>query len=278
MNVINYTKKMFILYILLPLNIYAGTFYLIKQWHLLPKISTQDIELSKKLSQFKSQKDVYLKVTELIENNSIKILLAEGCEKIEINNNFKMVFNSWGYQNLENERNKSLYEDIMTHIPLKVEVKEKEKVKTLCIDNLQLIEKHQLALSDVRGYVGYFMRMKEFREKKDEKSFSRYATSLLSESENKKIKDPILYAKNKALDAIDRLEKINQERENQIFNNIKDLKLNQDVNVAFIIGGTHVDSLRKNIEKIDYKVEVYTPAGYVENDSGLIEKLKDQLK
>lgn len=257
---------------------FAATIYLLKQWHLLPKVQTQDIELSKKLAQYTSQKDVYLKVMDLIKNNKVKYLLAEGCENDEINQNFKLSFNSWSYLSLKKLAKQSSYDDIMTHIPLKVEVLQDKNVKTLCVDNLKLIEMHQLALSDVRAYVGFFIRLKEFKEKKDEKNFEKYVSSLLSSEELKSVKDPLEYAKEKSFESLEKLQKINTEREKTIFENIKGIKTEKDENVALVVGGLHVSSLEKMIQAMGSHVEVFTPVGYVESDADLIGKLKEYLK
>ena len=73
-----------------------------KQWHLLAKIKTDDIEFSKKrINQFKNQKFIYHHIDNLIKKKSIKAVISEGCQG-EINSGFTRTFNSWNYKKLNN--------------------------------------------------------------------------------------------------------------------------------------------------------------------------------
>lgn len=257
---------------------FSQTIYLLKQWHLPPKAITTDIETSKKLSQFKNQKDLYQKVNEYILGNKIQYLLSEGCEKVEIDENFKAKFNGWGYVELDKLRSEANYDNILTLLPLKVEVQYKEKIKTFCVDNLELIHESQLQLSDIRAYIGYASRLEEFKNKGDDISYERYAKSLLSAEDQKNKLNAIAMAKEKALAALDNFEKINLQRESKIVDNILSLKLKKKEVAAFIIGGIHAENLAKGLKKANYNVEVYTPNGYVENDKDLINEIKGKLK
>ncbi len=256
----------------------AQTIYLLKQWHLPPKVETTDIELSKKLSQFQNQKSLFEKVNFLIIENKIQSLLSEGCEKIEIDAKFKTRFNGWTYEKLEKLIADKAYSDILTLLPLKAEVLHKEKVKTVCVDDLDLIHQSELALSDVRAYVGYSSRLDEFKKMGDQVSYDRYASSILSEAEKNQKLDALVVAKKKALDAITLFETINTKREQKLVKNILDLKLGPKDSAAFVIGGIHVDNLSVELKKNRIQVEIFTPEGYVENDKGLVEEIKRKLQ
>lgn len=263
-------------------DVLSQTIILIKQWHLLPKVSTQDIRVSTKLAQYKNQKDIYVKVLEFIDGKKISYLLAEGCEKEEILPTFKTSFNSWNYEKLNSIKNSESYIDVLTHIPLKVEVIKKEKIKTVCVDNDALIRKNQLALSDVRAFVGYFMRLSEFKERGDKESYERFSKSLLDDSSNANVnaknEDAIIVAKKKALDAVQELKTSIRLREEEIINNIKQMKMQSSESAAFVIGGVHAEPLQEKLISLGFKVEIYTPAGYVDTDKGLIEEITRKLQ
>ncbi len=257
---------------------FAQKIYVLKQWHLPPKVDTTEIATAKKLAQYKNQKDLYQKVSALIEKNSVKVLLSEGCEKVEIDKSFVTKFNGWNYAQLEKTKSKKNYVDILTLLPLKVEVFFTDKVKTLCVDNDELIHKSQLALSDIRAYVGYASRLEEFKQKKDQVSFDRYAKSLLTPEQIAKKVDALKVAKEMALIAVEEFEKINQAREGKFVENIVALNMDPKESIAIIIGGVHAEKLSNDLKKHKWVVEMYTPSGYVDNDKGLLEDVKRKLQ
>lgn len=256
----------------------AQKIYVLKQWHLPPKVDTTEIATAIKLVQYKNQKDLYQKVSALIEKSSVKVLLSEGCEKVEIDKSFTTKFNGWDYAQLEKTKNKKSYVDILTLLPLKVEAVYTDKVKTLCVDNDELIHKSQLALSDIRAYVGYASRLEEFRQKKDQVSFDRYAKSVLTPEQIAKKVDALKVAKEMALIAVEEFEEINKSREEKFVENIVALKMNPKDSVALIIGGVHAENLSNDLKKLKWIVEMYTPSGYVDNDKGLLEEVKRKLQ
>lgn len=272
-------KILFLLWNVLIIDAaYSQKIMLLKQWHLPPKVETLNIDIAKNLSQYKNQKALYEKVYNLVTEGKVQILLSEGCEKIEIDQSFSPKFNGWDYQKLSMKISEKNYGDILTLLPLKVEVFFKEKIKTLCIDDLHLIDQSQLALSDVRAYIGYSARLDYFKQKKDMESYNRYAASLLSEEEKKQKVDALIIAKKKARQSLDLFVKINTQREEKIIENILKLKLNEKDMVAIVIGGIHVEELNQQLKKRNFLTEVYTPEGYVDNDKGLVEELRGILK
>ena len=267
-----------ILIILCFKEVKAQKIYLLKQWHLPSKVDTTEIEISKKLAQYANQKDLFEKVKVLVEENSVGILLSEGCEKMEIDKSFQTKFNGWSYAALEKVRKENTYQDILTLLPLKLEVYYLDKIKTLCIDNEELIHKSQIALSDIRAYVGYASRLEEFKQKKDQVSYDRYAKSLLTADQFSKKVDALKVAKEMALKAVDEFKKVNESREKIIIENIIALKLDPKENMALVIGGVHADELAKSLGRHKWTVEIYTPKGYVDNDKGLLEEVRRKLQ
>lgn len=274
----NLTLKVIIFALLMLHVANSQTIHIFKQWHLPAKVETTDIELSKKLAQYQNQKDLFEKLNSLILDNKVQALLSEGCEKIEIDEKFKTKFNGWSYELLVGQTQNKNYVDIMTLLPLKVEALHKEKIKTLCVDDLELIHESELLLSDLRAYVGYSTRLEEFKKNSDDLSYNRYANSLLSEEEKAKKDDPLEVARKKALDTIAKFELVNHKREQKIVKNILELKLPSKSIAILVIGGVHAQALSSTLKNKKINVETYTPAGYVENDTGLIDEIKRKLK
>lgn len=263
---------------LISITSQAQTIYLLKQWHLPPKVETSDIELAKKLSQYQNQKDLFEKIQTLIAAKKIQSVLSEGCERVDIDEKFKTKFNGWDYEKLEKLTTSKIYPDILTLLPLKVEALYKEKIRTLCVDDLDLIHQSDLALSDIRAYVGYSTRLSEFKKEGDQANYDRYATSILTDDEKKKNVDALQIVRKKASEAILLFQSINAQREQKLVKNILDLKMEKNQAAALVIGGIHVESLEVELSKHKMAVEIYTPKGYVENDKGLIDDIKRKLQ
>ena len=129
--------------------------FIFKQWHLSSEVDTKN-KIPAKIPQRINQKNLYHELLKQIENKKIATVVAEGCEGV-IDKNFKHKFNQWGYANLLEVKESSAYEDIMTHIPLKLEVIFGDKLQTFCGDNYDLIQKQLLAFSEMRGVVGFYI-------------------------------------------------------------------------------------------------------------------------
>jgi hypothetical protein len=175
------------------------TIALLGQYHLSGKTITTDIEASKKLPQFNNQKSIYLVIDEWVKQKKLNLLISEGCEG-EINQDFKTVFNGWDYSSLKKLKESKSFKDVLSLVPLKIEAKYDEAIKTVCGDNQLLIKEHQLIFSDLKGYVGFFSRLKQSQP--GTKMYLAYLQAL-EESEKKKIAKPIEYLKKKILNIID---------------------------------------------------------------------------
>ena len=141
--------RLYIVFFLISPFVYAQKIYLLKQWHLSPRVETLDIEISKKIAQYPNQYDLYQKSTDLIQNKNVKIVLSEGCEKSEIDKSFLQKFNGWTFLSLEKIKNAKNYSDILTLLPLKLGVYWGDTVKTVCVDDESLIQKSQLMLTEI---------------------------------------------------------------------------------------------------------------------------------
>jgi len=266
-----------ILVLMLSLLLSAGTFAsgkvrIYKQWHLLANQKTSDIVASKKLNQYKNQHDIYTKIDRLVSSGKVKAVIGEGCG-VEIDKNFKKDFNGWDYSKLKAKVKSKLYPDILTLIPLKLEVKYGKKLLTLCGDDDALIKKHQLAFSDLSGYLGFYLRLKQYK-KTDKKKYQSYSKALLKGEKNQK-QDAMLLAKKRAREALASVESYLHQR-NKVF--ITKIKKNIHLNPAVVIGGLHLEDLVAQLkaQKLSYTVEKVK--GFPEKDMKQLDEIKRLLK
>ncbi len=249
------------------------TITIAKQWHLAPGDKTTDIEKSRTLPQFRSQKDLYLKIRSLIESGQAKAVLMEGCEG-EVSHGFTTAFNGWKLADLEARRTHRAFADILAPIPLKIEAALPDKAHTLCGDSLELVKKNSLAVSDLRAYAGYFMRLTEFKGKNDKK-YQDYAESLLKPAKDRRPDEaPEAYARRKALESLERFQIIMKERNDSF---LKVALAHQNESPVIVIGGLHAADLKEKLTRAGLKVETLTPDGYTDEEETLVARLKKML-
>lgn len=250
---------------------FAKTVVLLGQHHLLSGTKTVDIKKSSELPQYLNQKTIYLILDEWIEGKKLDLVIAEGCEG-EIDQNFKLEFNGWNYNSLQKMSKLEQYEDILTMIPLKIEAKYKEQIKTICADNLALIKEHQMIFSELNGYIGFYTRLKE--NKSNPKKYSQYLKAL-EKVEGRAIKEPLVYLKLKILKLIAKEEEFIQKR-NQSF--LKVINETTAKTIALIIGDRHIPSLKKNLEDKGIKVQLVDLVQETLPQLDLIKSLKQEFK
>ena len=226
------------------------TVVLLGQWHLLSTQKTLDIKESKNLPQFPNQKAIYLILKDWISKGQLSEVIAEGCEG-EIDEKFSLNFNGWDYKKLKSLSHEDSYADVMTSVPLKTEVLFGNSVKTMCGDNSVLIKKHQMIMSDLQGFAGFYFRLKEAKEKSNTRGFLAYQRAL-EEASKTKIKDPIHYCRNKLHTLLEK-EKVVLEKRNEHF--LKVISRNHFLKSAVVIGYRHLAGLKKLLEKKGYRVE-----------------------
>lgn len=220
------------------------------QWHLSSSTLTNKVEESSKLVQFENQKFIFLDLKNQIFSNKVDVILSEGCEG-EIDDKFEQSFNGWNYRALDGQKNSSIYDNILTLVPLKLEVEFKEKILTLCADNNALIKKQLLSFSDLRAYVGYYHRLVEF--KNNPKKYQLYADGLLNNGVNDKNLNATDYAKAKAQDSLNLFLKSIEDRNQVVVSHIESHK---EKNIALVIGQLHLNGLEQMLmdRKINYTV------------------------
>lgn len=214
-----------------------------KYWHVVPSKPTTNIALSKKLPQFQNQVKVYQQVDRLIARGKHDLIISEGCEG-EIDQNFTGVFNGWTYKDLNHRVGTERYKDILTLVPLKLEVKYKEKLTTICGDKLSLIKQSQQAFQELEGLVaGYSMAPKPEKRKR-----LRKAERLIS-----KIKFLV-------------------QKRNQSF--VETAVKYLDQHPLIVVGGTHLEGLAELLySRGDVAFKVIEAPGYPQQDEKHLERL-----
>ena len=255
-------------------TLFAQTVTIYKQWHLSSKVNALDIEATKKLPQFENQKDIFEAIESSIQKNKKILLLSEGCSiGTEIDMKFPTTFNGWNMSLLDAKKTQADYSQVLAPIPMKVEAKYTAESQTLCADDTELMKKNDLALSDARGYLGFYMRLKEVKDK-DPKKFQFYKNAL-EETENKKIADPVQYSKQKVLASLELFKKYRSERNNSFITLVqKHLKENPII----VIGGLHAIDLKNRLDSLHIKNIVITPKGYPQNSETLESDILKILK
>ncbi len=242
---------------------------IIKQWHLAPGTKTLDVEASKKLPQYTNQKAIYTKLIALAADKKLT-LITEGCSgDISKNEHY-----GWNYKTLKQKKNESVFADILAFTPAKLKAQLDAKINVVCADNEDLMKKQLLAFSDLRAFVGYYSRLKEFKGK-NEKSYALYEKALLDKEGKVGKVDAVAYAREKAVAAMDEVEKLIEER-NQKF--VAAAKEALAANPVIVVGGLHAKGIQAHFEKEKIKYTVFSPEGYKEADENLTESLRALLK
>jgi|LULF01.1.fsa_nt_gb hypothetical protein len=248
-----------------------GTVFIFKQWHLSPNQDTTSKELAKKLPQFINQKDIFLKTKALIESHKTDLIIAEGCEG-EINEDFSDSFNGWTLKKLKKERNSSDFADIMAPVPMKLKVMF-PKLEVLCGDNMRLIEENLRAMSDVRGFYGFYQGMKDSQQTNKER-YEAYVKQLVSLYPQEAKNGPMQFALDQTKIALLQFEKFIKKR-NEFFFDI--IKKQVHKNPVVIIGGLHVEDLTQRLHEKSYDVKEIIPKGYKNDEQLLLLSMKEIL-
>lgn len=245
---------------------------ILKQWHLLAKQDTQDIAQSQKLPQATNQHAIYRELARRAQRGEGLDLYAEGCPAgAKVDRSLPTAYNGWTYGALESEVTKSEFEDILTFLPLKLKVRFPAQTKVHCIEDPQLVEQNNLAMSDARGYFGFYLRLQSSQGKP--KQFAIYRKAL-EETEGHAVADPVAYSRSKIEASLDRFEALIKER-NQSF--ARALALDHSPSPVIIIGGLHAVDLEAQLRAQGMLVDVITPPGYPVENEKLIEELRAKL-
>ena len=238
---------------------------LVKQWHLSPGKLTTDIKSSTQLPQYKHQQEIYRLLKKRVINKETNVIISEGCEGV-IDKNFKSNHYGWSYKRLqEYKSNKELWPKILALMPLKLKVELGQNVQVICGDSDELLKEHALSFSDLRGFMGYFVRLIETKESRP-KRYKLYATSLMEKVKDKGI-DPLIYSQGKARMALKKVKALLRKRNKKVMSVILD---NLDKKPTVVFGGLHIEDLSRRLRKRGIKVTIVTPKFYVDKDDEVL--------
>lgn len=226
---------------------------LIPQWHLSPN---QNTKISKKiLPQAKNQNEIFKKLSSLIQKKELDALVVEGCEGDSLKDP-TLKFNGWGLKDL-NAKNS---DKAQTHIAFRLLAKF-PNVKIICGDSLVLIDKAQLALSDMRGLAGFKIRISSLSGAQ-QKPYVDAAIKTLKLSPDSSA-SAVVEELNKGIKMnSDLFNNTIKERNNSFVHSISRLK----GRVAVVIGLLHLEDLQNQLASLKTAVEVWKPAGLSEGD------------
>ena len=246
--------------------------YFVKQWHVAPAVDTTKIESSKKLPQFKSQSEIFSAITELVAEKEIDTAIAEGCEG-EINSKFKEAFNGWTFDRLSKELENKEFKSILTSVLLKAEVKFSEQLKTFCGDDLSQIKRAELALSDLRGDMGYWQKIVE--NEKNPAKLKVYLDGVIEALKLPSTTDAataLVALKKDVASSFKMFSEANTARDSALIKVIKNVDSKKPILVVY--GGLHADDIKEKLQAEKWNCEVYEPKSYKNNEEKLLDDFK----
>ena len=238
---------------------------MIPQWHLSPQTNTQDSPRGN--PQDENQFAIFAQLSQWIDDKNILTVIVEGCEG-EIKEGFATRFNGWTLKELEQLPNESL-QRIDTQIGLKLKAKYKDQINVICGDDAKLIKHNLLTLSDLRGLLGFKIRIEE--AKNNPMKQAGYAAAA-SEVVKLPKQTPVAQV-SKKLDSeiqakLDEFEAVIHRR-NEVFASGVQAN-NHEKPVAVVIGAIHIDDLKSQTPGS----VVYTPKGLKGDETELLREAR----
>lgn len=250
----------------------ANGVILVPQWHLSPQTNTRSAAFEG--PQKKNQQAIYNELSNWIQKKQIQSVLTEGCEG-DLDAHRDVVYNGWSLNDLETMKQDKSIDDVQTHLGNKLSAKFGNKAAILCGDDLQLIKENQLALSDIRGFAGFKMRIEQpGLSAKDKEKFVSGLKSILNLPPKTKTAAALQALDVELKNSIKRFEELIQKRNDSFLSKAGNLK----GRTVIVIGSLHIPDLKSKLAAQKIPVSVWTPVGLDNSDSDLIEKLKKILR
>lgn len=242
---------------------------LIPQWHLTPGTTTT--LSSAGLPQSENQRAIYRQLVEWVEGGQVKTVIVEGCEG-EIQDGFPDRFNGWTLGDLQKLSAEQL-DNAMTQVGLKLKAKVGRKVHVICGDSLSLIKRHQLILSDMRGLLGFRVRIEQFKndpkKRADWVASAREILKVPAETE-----DAVVVSK---LDEElrQKLVDFNQvlHERNELFALRAQSKEAAPI-VAIVIGAIHIEDLDHQLQNAKLTTQTFSPIGLKGDEGDLLAQIQ----
>jgi hypothetical protein len=242
---------------------------LVPQWHYSPHTQTRDHKLN--LPQDKNQNAIFEQVSTWIQSQYIKSVVVEGCEG-QLTSTPDISYNGWSLNILRDQKN---IESIQTHVGLKLLSRFKGSAKVECGDDLNLIKKHQLALSDIRGLAGFKMRIESSNLSPQQRAQFISGLRDVLKLQKKSREEFVLKRLDQELKiSIERFEALIKKR-NEIF-----LAKAQSLpgRKVIVIGALHIEDLKHILTEQNIPFAIWRPVGLDDDGSNLIPNLKKHLR
>ena len=239
----------------------------IPQWHLPANANTKTE--STVLPQFANQQNIYLQLVEWIQSRQLKSVVVEGCEG-EIDSSFPMAFNGWTVKTLKSLKSADL-DRTQTHIGLKLEAKFGSGLKVHCGDDLALIKKHLSTFSDLRGLLGFRMRIEQYKD--DAEKLASYidgARKVLRLS--KKLGDGLVIAAidQELKEKVKQFELLINERNESFVKKISQV----EKPTAVIVGALHTEGISAGLKQKNQMIVEFKPIGLQGDEETLLNQIK----
>lgn len=239
---------------------------LIPQWHLSPQTNTNPLTTDP--PQSKNQSAIFYELSEWITNNYVQSIVVEGCEGI-LSENPDLKFNGWSLNDLQKEKN---INNVQTHIGLKLLAKFKQKADVECGDNLELVKKNQISLSDIRAILGFKLRIEQKDlSAADKKKFVEGAREMLQMPKTASVKDIQKNLNSELAKSIAQFEDLISQRNNSFLQKISKLNGRK----VILIGAIHINDLKKKLTDKKIPFSVWKPIGLSSEDEDFLQKLKN---
>jgi hypothetical protein len=245
-----------------------------KQWHLAPSVDTHAAAPANPLPQAANQTAIYRQLERWIAEKQIAEIYAEGCAG-EIGKDSSLRFNGWDLSTLHEAAGKPGYAEIVASVPLKLEAKFGDGVRTVCGDDEALIKESNLAFSDARGTAGFLSRIVEYRsDSRRLKTYLEGAIQLYKLPADTSVDAVIARLKKELRASLARVNELIARRNAKLVVRLSAAKST----AAVVFGGIHARGTVELLDRAGVACAVVEPAGYQNGDVELLDRLDQLLK
>lgn len=249
---------------------------LVPQWHLSANQNTRNASIA--IPQKENQLAIYQQLLLWQKQDSDLHFVFEGCSG-KLSEQSELKFNGWSLndlkQEVQNKKNPTVIEPILTHMGLKLLAEFPAEKNVFCGDDLEKIDQHQLVLSDLRGLIGFKVRIQDSQKQK--KSYNQYIEGVREVLKLPKGESEVLTLKSLDEEILKSLEKFDQLTRDRNLSFLKQIeKADRDLSVV-IIGALHIEDLKKSLNEKHIHYAVWQPKGLESSSDTLLKELRQKL-
>jgi hypothetical protein len=250
--------------------------WIFKQWHLSPGVDTHDPNKSTKLAQRENQTAIYRQLDQWIKSHALSTVIAEGCTG-ELTQGSPLKINGWNVGELKRESSGAHYDELLSSVPLKLEAKYGDAIKTLCGDDDELIRANGLAFSDARGTVGFLSRLEQYKNDPERaRTYLEGVVGLYKMPADTTIPQALARLRLELGQAVMRARQAIDQRNERA---VAAIQTATGPEVAVVFGGMHAAGIKKLLEKGKISCTVVEPVGYpssgsANDEAAMLERLE----